>query len=98
MYCNEKSAAVLKATTICGNSEDQIVGPWEDVSSNCIQEVCEDCACYTDLSSDGLIDGKDLTILLGDWGVAMSPADFNNDGMVDGADLTLLLSTWGPCL
>lgn len=97
LYCNEKSAAVLTATTICGNSEDQIVGPWEDVSSNCIQEVCEDCACYTDLSADGVVDGTDLTIILGDWGLAKSPADFNNDGLVDGADLTLLLAAWGPC-
>jgi hypothetical protein len=53
--------------------------------------------CLGDLSGDGVIDGSDLGLLLGDWGAAGSPADLNNSGGVDGADLGLLLGLWGPC-
>lgn len=97
MYCNHRSAAELTSTTVCGNSPDQIVGPWADGGGNCIQEACEDCACFADLTSDVIVDGADLTVLLGAWGETRSPADLNEDGHVDGADLTVLLSAWGPC-
>jgi len=46
-----------------------------------------------DLNGDGLVDGADLAILLGQWG-ADGPADLNGDGVVDGADLALLLGLW----
>ena len=51
--------------------------------------------CPGDFNGDGVIDGADLTILLGDWGGAA--ADLNGDGVVDGADLTILLGGWGAC-
>ncbi len=55
----------------------------------------EDPDCPGDFNGDGVVDGADLTILLGDWGGGA--ADLNGDGLVDGADLTILLGNWGNC-
>jgi len=46
-----------------------------------------------DLNGDGLVNGADLSILLGQWGGPGS-ADFNGSGVVDGADLSSLLAAW----
>ncbi len=53
-----------------------------------------------DLNHDGVVNGADLGILLGNWGAcpgkgACEP-DINGDGTVDGADIGLLLGHWGP--
>jgi hypothetical protein len=47
-----------------------------------------------DLNGDGVVNGADLAILLGQWGGPGS-ADLNGDGVVGGADLALLLAAWG---
>jgi len=48
-----------------------------------------------DLNGDGVVDGADLGILLGSWGICDDcPADLNGDGVVDGADLGILLANW----
>lgn len=47
-----------------------------------------------DLTGDGLVDGADLTMLLGRWGTADSEADLDGSGQVDGADLAELLGCW----
>lgn len=55
-------------------------------------------ACPADLTDDGLVDGGDLGLLLGDWGQgAASPADLDGSGLVDGGDLGLMLGAWGLC-
>jgi len=52
-----------------------------------------------DLNGDGVVNGADLAILLGGWGVCPKggacPADLNGDGSVNGADLGILLGNWG---
>ena len=51
-----------------------------------------------DVNGDGEVNGEDLGLMLGDWGMCTSeecPADFNGDGIVDGADLGILLGAWG---
>lgn len=53
--------------------------------------------CGADLNEDGVVDGADLGMLLGQWGPGEAPADLNADGVVDGADLGALLGAWGPC-
>ena len=56
--------------------------------------------CTEDLTDDGVVDGADLSLVLGFWGACASsdcPADLNDDGFVDGADLSLLLGAWGAC-
>lgn len=47
-----------------------------------------------DLNGDGVVDGADVTILLGNWG---SPGigDLDGSGLVDGGDVTILLGAWG---
>jgi photosystem II stability/assembly factor-like uncharacterized protein len=52
-----------------------------------------------DLNADGLVDGADLGLLLGQWGVCAAPGtcsgDLNGNGVIDGADLGALLGAWG---
>jgi hypothetical protein len=43
------------------------------------------------------VDGQDLGLLLGAWGLSGVLADLNGDGPVDGQDLGVLLGAWGPC-
>lgn len=63
-----------------------------------ISGFTDSVSCIGDLNSDGLVDGTDLGILLGDWGACPNcPADLNGDCVVDGTDLGILLSAWGPC-
>ncbi|MFG0256826.1 MAG: hypothetical protein ACF8GE_02885 [Phycisphaerales bacterium JB043] len=49
---------------------------------------------YADLNMDGIVDGSDLGLLLGNWGNPGN-SDLNSDGDTNGADLGLLLSEWG---
>lgn len=56
-----------------------------------------DCAPPTvpgDINADGIVNGQDLTLLLGQWGASGGPADINGDGIVDGQDLATLVSAW----
>lgn len=53
--------------------------------------------CGSDFNSDGVVDGADLGVLLGEWNTNDAAADLNDDGIVDGADLGLLLGDWGTC-
>jgi len=52
-----------------------------------------------DLNGDGLVDGADLGILLGQWGACPPKGpcggDLDGDGSVGGADLGILLGNWG---
>lgn len=54
--------------------------------------------CAGDANGDGSVNGADLSVLLGQFGHAVTPgtgADFNNDGVVNGADLSVLLANFG---
>lgn len=46
-----------------------------------------------DLNGDGIVNGGDLSILLGSFG-GPGPGDLNDDGVVDGTDLSILLGAW----
>jgi hypothetical protein len=61
------------------------------------QSDCPGADCLADLNCDGVVDGADLNIMLGDWGLMDSPANISGEGPVDGSDLTILLGEWGPC-
>jgi len=54
---------------------------------------------FGDANGDGICDGRDLSVLLSNFGNPVSPpgsgADFNADGIVNGADLSILLSAFG---
>jgi hypothetical protein len=46
-----------------------------------------------DLNGDGIVNGIDLGLLLGNWG-GTGLGDLNGDGTVNGADLGILLASW----
>jgi len=46
-----------------------------------------------DLTGDGLVDGADLSLLLGGWGLS-GATDLDGDGVTGGADLAILLGGW----
>lgn len=57
---------------------------------------CNASVCAADVNNDGIVDGLDLSALLGGWG-GPGAADFDGNGAVDGLDLGVLLGGWGVC-
>ncbi|MDG2030112.1 MAG: right-handed parallel beta-helix repeat-containing protein, partial [Phycisphaerales bacterium] len=94
-------SATFEGTTVCGNLLDgepgvQVHGEWTDDGGNTIEDQCPS-DCPGDINGDGVVDGADLSTLLGAWGDSGGPADIDGSGLVDGADLAALLGYWGPC-
>jgi hypothetical protein len=52
--------------------------------------------CDADLDGNGVVDGADLGLLLGNWD-GQGVGDLNQDGTIDGADLGALLGAFGTC-
>ena len=48
---------------------------------------------FGDLDGDRIVNGRDLAMLLGQWGTAGS-ADLSQNGIVGGDDLAFLLAAW----
>ena len=76
---------------VCSNPDAQAI----DVVHDDVIDPYGD-PCCGDINGDGVVDGADLTDLLGQWGEQGS-GDLSGDGSVDGSDLTILLGCWGPC-
>ena len=93
---NDESNPVLTDTTVCGNEPDQIDGDWIDNGGNIVSDGCI-TDCFTDFNGDGVVDGYELTYVLGTWGTSDPIADMNGDGTVNGVDLTIILAGWGDC-
>ena len=77
-----------------GIDQDVLIG---DLSISMIVE-CPPPGNPADLNDDGIVDGADLGLLLGGWGLCTSTpclGDLNEDGRVDGADLGLILGEFG---
>lgn len=58
------------------------------------------CQCIGDFTGDNVVNGGDLAIMLGVWGVtppAFPLPDLDRNGQIDGADLAALLGAWGAC-
>ncbi len=47
-----------------------------------------------DINGDGVVNGQDLTFVLGFWGTGNPIADLNDDGLVNAFDLSIILSGW----
>ena len=76
------------------DSCDILDGASEDKNGNVVPDECEFAYGYFNL--DGQIDGADLSMILGLWGLINPPlGDLTNDGQIDGADLSLILVRWG---
>jgi hypothetical protein len=67
------------------------------VSGSLFVDGPQGTACPADLNHNGVVDGADLGLLLGNWGNS-GIGDINGDGIVNGADLGTLLGAFGPCL
>ena len=53
--------------------------------------------CPGDYDGNGVIEGPDLTVLLGAWNTINAELDLTGDGLINGPDLTVLLGGWGAC-
>ena len=81
----------------CENSGDEgdIDGPWDDGGGNEFNVECpSNCP---DINGDGNVNVSDLLIVIGQWGLANSPADVNEDGIVNVSDLLIIVGNWGDC-
>jgi len=78
-------------------------GTFEDANQNGVPDCCNEGVscdpCPGDVNFDGQVNGADISVLLGFWGLTGKPnnADINGDGTVNGADLAELLGSWGEC-
>jgi formylglycine-generating enzyme required for sulfatase activity len=74
-------------------------GSLPDVNADGVPDTCPGQPCIGDLTSDGVVNGLDLGILLGAWGTdgGATGADIDGSGLVGGGDLGLMLSAWGAC-
>ena len=48
----------------------------------------------SDTTRDGVVDARDLAVLLSYWGAANPILDVNASGLVDSGDLAVVLSGW----
>ena len=97
IYSWNSSTPAIGSSVICGNTPDQIGGPFSDQGSNTISKECG-TDCPTDLDGDGTTGGGDLGLLFVEWGRCPDcAADFNSDGVVNGEDLGIMFVEWGPC-
>lgn len=53
--------------------------------------------CVGDFNGDGVVNGTDLGVLLGNWGSDLNLFDLNGDDIVNGQDVGFMLANWGPC-
>ncbi len=87
---------LLSGSEVCSNFPNPISGDYIDLGKNLF---CT--GCPGDLNNNGIIDGADISVMLGFWGFSgigiPVPADLDNDGVVSGSDLATLLSNWGSC-
>lgn len=51
---------------------------------------------WGDLNGDGCINGYDLGLFFGGWGMP-GESDFNEDGITDGEDFAIFLENWNDC-
>jgi len=57
--------------------------------------LCDTGSVPGDINGDGVVDGSDLSAVLGFWGPCPNcDADLTGDGVVDGSDLTTVLGFW----
>jgi hypothetical protein len=75
--------------------DEEPVLPGFDGSMYWLRHECISCGLFGDLNGDGVVNGADLGLLLGQFGAQQpSTGDLNFDGQVTGADLGLLLGAW----
>jgi hypothetical protein len=100
--CPQVSSARLNFTAVCGKKYlIRVGGESTQIAGSCRVRltangpVCP-AFCPADLNRDGTVDGVDMGIMLGNWGL-FGAGDLNFDATVNGQDLGVLLGAWGTC-
>lgn len=91
------SANCLMRFIACDANSGSVIEAAVDAFS--VEVVLCDAGCPAsesdgDTNGDNVVDGIDLSNLLGFWGSNYPAADFNCDGVIDGVDLSTLLGAW----
>ena len=60
-------------------------------------EMSDTPPCDGDINDDQVVDGSDVSMILGYWGQSDPAYDVDGNGLVDGADLAIVLGEWGDC-
>ncbi|MCE2882924.1 MAG: hypothetical protein LW636_11295 [Planctomycetaceae bacterium] len=89
----QSSCVLGDSTSICGNSQRDVSGPY------LMDGAATVCDCEADFLGDGFVNGADLGVVLSAWGLAndQGTGDLTHDGVVNAADLSKLLNSWGAC-
>ena len=86
---------VYRLNLVTSASSSGACGVPEPVASATVTASLVSIQNPADINADGAVNGTDLAIVLGNWGICLGcPADFNGDGVVDGIDLAILLGNW----
>ncbi|MBG79321.1 MAG: hypothetical protein CMJ39_01270 [Phycisphaerae bacterium] len=96
IYSWNSSNPSIAATTICGNTSDQIFGNWTDEGANDISDSCgqDDCP---DANDDGQVNVNDILLIIAAWNTDDPGADVDGDGWVGTDDILAVLAGWGLC-
>ena len=88
----------ISETHFCGNTPNDIEGPWNDAGGNTFDVGCENNSCSADIDGDGSVNVVDLLAIIDSWGSCSGcPEDIDGNGMVDVTDLLTIVGDWGPC-
>ena len=108
LACNDDGAgctgftSLMTATVTCGTQYLVRVGAYGSTGFGTgtltVTPGATTCAppCPADLDGNGIVNGADLGIVLGNWGNS-GAGDINGDGVVNGADLGAILGAYGTC-
>ena len=98
----EQAAPALGSITDCNengidDATDIASGTENDIDGDAKPDSCEVAA--GDINLNGVVNGADVSIVLGWWNLSYSPtSDCNFDGNVDGMDLAIVLAAFGSTL
>jgi len=98
----EQTAPATGSITDCNDNgiddaSDIAAGTASDIDGDAKPDSCEIAA--GDINLNGVVNGADVSIVLGWWNLGYSPtSDCNFDGNVDGMDLAIVLAAFGSTL
>lgn len=97
VYLDNGTQSSIQGTLFCRNSPDPITGSYSDLGGN---TFTNDPSCEVipgDFDGNLVVDGGDLAVVLGLWGVCGTDcvADLDGNRIVDGGDLAIVLGNWG---
>jgi len=94
-YVTPSSTVQLRFTVVDGGDDSTVEAAIDGLAVESL--LCEEPSdCPGDLNEDGVVNGTDLSLILGFWGQA-GASDLNGDGTTNGADLSIILGGWGDC-